>query len=338
MAVKATVFIPTLNGEEFLEAILKMIFTQKVTFHYEVLVIDSGSTDHTLSIIEKYQKKHKNLRFHAIPNSEFSHGKTRNLAAKLAKGDYVVYLTHDAVPAHEYWLHEMVRPFEINPQIKGVFGRQIPRPFCCPLIKRDVTEAFRSFGPDYGITLCQSTAAIQDAGSRAALGFYSDVNSALPRKFNQETLPYRNVDYAEDQAYGKDLIDQGYIKVYTALGAVYHSNHMGVRQYKKRIFDEYIGLKKIGHTVDTPSLLFCLKQIVRDSLKDARFIVRDRDYSRKRKLYWLCLTPLYHIFKWQSVRKAARTKVSDKEAISKHSLEYDARTAAQAEEKNDRTA
>ena len=100
MKTDATIVIPTFNGEEFLIEVIEAIFNQKTTKTYELLIIDSGSTDRTLEIIAKYPK----IRLHQIPNKEFGHGRTRNLAVEMANSEFVVFLTQDATPSHDQWL------------------------------------------------------------------------------------------------------------------------------------------------------------------------------------------------------------------------------------------
>src|SRR5690606_404543 len=96
-----TIFLPTFNAGTYLDEILKSIYKQKIDKSFEVLIIDSGSADDTLEIIGRYPK----VRLHKIPNSEFGHGKTRQLAAEMAKGEIIVYLSHDATPSHNRWLY-----------------------------------------------------------------------------------------------------------------------------------------------------------------------------------------------------------------------------------------
>lgn len=316
MNYKATIFIPTFNGEKYLNAVLQKIFRQQVDFRYEVLIIDSGSRDRTLQIIKKYQKKHDNLRLQEIPNSEFGHGKTRNLAAQIAKGEYIVYLTQDAIPANNKWLSEMLKPFSINNKIVAVMGKQTPRPNCFPLMKYDIQKVFTQFGPDQGVALFYKGKAKLSKSDLNFISFYTDVNSVTIRQFLLEEIPYRDVSYAEDQAFGKDIINSGYIKAYAPLGNVKHSNDVALRSYKMRIFDETLGLRRTGHTVSKPSLKMLLKGIFIDSVR----ILRD-NYSWKRKSYWLIVNPLFHIEKIRGIRKAVAVDLYDNEAHVKHSLE-----------------
>jgi len=319
--IKATVFIPTYNGEEFLEDIFVAIFKQKVDFNYEVLVIDSGSKDKTIEIIRKFEKKHSNLRFIEIDNSEFGHGKTRNYAAKLAKGEFIAYLSHDAIPAHNRWLYEMIKPFEIHEKIVGVMGRQIPRPKCVPLLKYEINAVFKSFGPEFGTTLFYKDDFIKNRDMLNAVSFYSDVNSATRRAFLLDVIPYRDVRYSEDQMFGEDVIEAGYYKVYAPRGSVEHSNEITLRDYKHRMFDETMGLRKVGKKIATPSIKGIVKSVVVGSAKDGIRTVLDKQYSFKRKAYWLVMNPFYHIEKWRGVRLATRTHLNDTATFDKNSLE-----------------
>lgn len=319
-SVKATVFIPTYNGEEYLPDILKMLFRQKVSFDFEVLIIDSGSTDDTMNIIARYQKSHKNLKLHEIPNTEFGHGKTRNLAAQMANGEFIVYLSHDAIPAHDRWLTEMLAPFAISDKVKAVLGKQDPRRFCFPLMKYDIQNVFRAIGSDHGTTLYMKPDNKLTDGELDFLGFYSDVNSATRRDFLLKEIPYQDVPYSEDQLFGKDVIRAGYIKAYAPKGNVVHSNDVTLGEYRMRMFDETIGLRKTGHTIVALTPLRLWRHMASGAVKDSIRILRDGQYSRKRKLYWLVLNPLYHVQRWRGYNLAARFNLSD-ESANEHSLE-----------------
>jgi len=319
--IKVTVFIPTWFGEQYLDEVFTAVFRQKVPFNFEVLVYDTSSRDKTPQIIEKYAKEHKNLRYKTITKEEFSHGKTRNAAAHDAKGEIVVYITQDATPAHEGWLYELVKPFELNDKIVGVMGKQDPRPHSFPLLKNEIRTVFRGFGPDFGTTIFYKDTFIRDQGTFDAVCFYSDVNSAARRSFLTGEIQYQDVSYAEDQLFGRDVVNAGYMKAYAPRANVVHSNDMKLGEYKHRMFDETIGLRKIGLPVGIPSKKAMIKMIVKGILKDAPKIIADVDYSWKRKLYWLVVSPLYHIEKWKGVRLAAMADLEDSETINKYSLE-----------------
>ena len=240
--IKATIFIPVYNGEkDHLKETLEAVYNQKVDFNWNLLIIDSGSRDKSLEIIKSYEQKHKNLILKQIPNTEYSHGGTRQKAAEISEGEIMVYLSQDAIPADKNWLLNMVKPFEINPKIAGVPGKQVPRNYCFPLQKRDIDAVFNAQGPADAITIYDSSSKDRNKAS-----FYSDVCSAARRSILIEDVPYQSISYSEDQAFGKDIINKGYLKVYAGKATVVHSNDIQLSEYKGRIFDECLGLEKAG--------------------------------------------------------------------------------------------
>jgi rhamnosyltransferase len=318
---KATVFIPTWFGEQYLNEVLRNTFNQKVDFSFEVLIYDTSSQDGTMDIIKKYAKLHNNLRHKVITKEEFGHGRTRQVAAEDARGEIIVYLTQDATPADKHWLHEMVMPFTLNDKVVAVLGKQDPRAHAFPLLKYEIRKVFSNFGSNAGTTLFYDDYFMKDPVMLDAAAFYSDVNSAARRKFLLETIPYRDVPYAEDQLFGRDVMMSGHMKAYTPRGRVLHSNDITLREYKHRMFDETLGLRRVGFDLQPPSLKSISKSIAFGVIKDSVRIVRDKDYSINRKLYWLVVNPLYHVEKWRGVRLGAQAIIDDENTSQRHSLE-----------------
>jgi rhamnosyltransferase len=313
----ATVAILTYNGETYLERILTAVLNQDVDGPVDVLVIDSGSSDSTLEIVSR----HPEVRLHQIPNSEFGHGKTRNLAAELARGEFVAFLTHDAIPVGDQWLKQLLLPFALNDRVVAVTGRQIPRKDCFPLQKFEISGLFGGLGSVAATTLYFADPTVLPK-HEYLVTFYSDVNAVSRRDFLVDTIPYRDVPYAEDQLFGKDIIDAGFIKAYAPRAAVEHSNDLTLSEYEKRIFDETVGLRRIGFEIPSLSLGRAAKLALFGIIGDSYRILRDDDYSRGRKFYWLLVNPVYQIRKWQSYRRSTAIDLDDRDAIEAGSLEH----------------
>ena len=302
-SLDASVVILTYKAEQHIDEILASLTTQRFDGTYEILVIDSGSTDSTLDLIAKYPS----VRLVQIPNSEFGHGKTRNLGAHLAKGRIVAYLTHAATPASDRWLHEITAPFKISDRIVAVMGSQIPRSDAFPLLRYEIKGVFNGFGPGFGTTLFYEDDFIQDEGVRNAVTFYSDVNSAARKDILTGEVPYRDVSYAEDQLLGRDVISAGYIKAYAPRAAVLHSNEMTVSEYDDRMFEETQGLREVGIDVAMPSIPTVVRMVTTGILKDALRLARDREVGKRRKISGFFLNPAYHVQKWRGVRRGVRS-------------------------------
>ncbi|MDQ8837397.1 glycosyltransferase family A protein [Streptococcus ruminantium] len=317
--IKATVFIPVYNGEhDHLEETLSALYRQVTDFSWDVLITDSGSTDDSVNIINRFAQKHNNLKLLHLKKEEYSHGGTRQMAAELSQGEIMVYLSQDAVPHNEQWLVEMVRPFAIHPDIVAVLGNQKPRHYCFPAMKYDILAVFNEQGVADALTFWQRLDTSQK-GQYTKESFYSDVCSAAPRKFLVEKIGYRNVAYSEDYEYGKDILDAGYIKVYNSKAIVEHSNDVRLSEYRHRIFDEAYNVRLNSGITNKVSIFSVVKQVLRSSFEDSMKIISDNDYTWKRKLYWLAINPLFHIEKWRGIRQANLVELN--QDISRYSLE-----------------
>ena len=296
--VYATVFIPTFNGEKYLERLLHAVESQDFLYNFEILVIDSGSSDRTLEII----RSHPNVRLVQIPNSEFGHGKTRNLAASISRGEYIAFLSHDSIPLTKDWLTNLISPIvEQRDKCVASFGKQTARINSFPNLKYEIKNLFLKCGPDDRTTFVGGEKISEHEYSRWDL-FYSDVNSATSRKFLTKILPYRDVDYSEDLLFAKDLIDLGYVKAYVPSALVEHSNDVSISEYKKRIFDETVGTYSqatVSSSIQIKTYV-CIRATKDICLTFLR-ISRDSDYQLFDKIRWILKSPVILKNKWQGI-------------------------------------
>ena len=127
--VTASVIINARNEEANIAACLEAVLSQRFSGDFEVIVVDSGSTDRTVEIVQQYP-----VRLCQTPPEEFSWGGNRNVGARVAQGEYVVYLGADALPTDERWLSNLVAGFDAE-DVAGVYGRQVARDWAYPMEK-----------------------------------------------------------------------------------------------------------------------------------------------------------------------------------------------------------
>lgn len=235
--VKVSVVIPTKNAGPQLRPVLEAVLGQQTNWPFEVLVIDSGSTDGTVDLIRLYPS----VRLIEIPAKEFGHGKTRNFAISQAKGDYIAMLTQDALPENRFWLAELVNAIEADPRIAGVFGRHIAYPDASPFTCYELEQHFLGFLSQSVVKLDDRIRYEQEEGYRQFLYFFSDNNALLRRSVWQE-IPYPEVDFAEDQSWARLIIESGYLKAYAHKAVVKHSHNYGFIERLQRSFDESFAL------------------------------------------------------------------------------------------------
>jgi rhamnosyltransferase len=209
-----SVIIPVKNGDYWLDQTLKGIVGQTVFDRSEIIVIDSGSTDRTLQILERFP-----VRVISIPPSAFNHGETRNLGVREAKGKYVVMTVQDAQPTDERWLQKLLDGFD-NENVAGVCGQQI----VSHEPDKNPVEWFRPVSPPaktkYFYEDIDEFHRLSPGAKRNVCG-WDNVN-AMYRKEALLRVPFRAVSFAEDAMWAKDAIEAGYAIVYNREARVNH--------------------------------------------------------------------------------------------------------------------
>lgn len=128
--VKVTVLMPVYNGEEYLKEAIDSILNQ--TFKdFELLIINDGSNDGSLDIINSYQDP----RIRLVNNEEnLKLIKTLNKGLRLASGEYIARMDSDDT-CHPRRLEIQVEMLDENPDIAvcgtgmKVIGKKYAKPF-----------------------------------------------------------------------------------------------------------------------------------------------------------------------------------------------------------------
>jgi rhamnosyltransferase len=289
--LKASVIIPTKNAGPLFKDVLRAVTKQNTPWTYEVLVIDSGSIDDTLRYCESYSS----VELHRISPHEFGHGKTRNLGVSLTAGQFVVFLTQDALPTDEHWLNEIVKAADQSEDVAGAFGRQKAYPETSLFIARDLEAHFDGFlMVPHPVRLADRERYRREQGYRQLLHFFSNSNSCLRRSVWEE-IPFPEVDFAEDQMWASKIIEAGYAKAYADKAVVYHSHDFGFWEQGRRSFDESYALYRIFGYMLGPSLPYVTAQAIRTTVSDFKYVLQRRQFLKQIK--WVLKSPLRNTFR-----------------------------------------
>ena len=231
-----TVVIPVYNGGTMLKAVVESCLSQDLDQAFEVLLIDSASSDGCIEVLPQDER----LRLHRIRKEDFGHGRTRNLGVELARGEYVAFITQDAIPANRMWLMNLIAPLQSDPRVAGVFGCHIAHTEHRQLTALDLDQHFnrwiyRSHRQPIELNPERQTA---NGSVSTHERFYSDNNSCL-RKSVWETLPLPDVVYGEDQLWAREILRNGYKKAYASTAVVRHSHEYGFRETVLRANTEW---------------------------------------------------------------------------------------------------
>ncbi|MDO5971189.1 glycosyltransferase [Flavivirga aquimarina] len=92
--MKLSVIIPVYNVEKYIRTCLDSILNQGLEpSDYEIILINDGSKDNSVSIIKTYLENCPNMALYNQKNKGL--GATRNEGIKLAKGDYIYFIDSD---------------------------------------------------------------------------------------------------------------------------------------------------------------------------------------------------------------------------------------------------
>lgn len=97
MGEKISVIVPVYNQEAYLEQCIDSILSQSYQ-DLELILVNDGSTDGTVQILENYRQKDARVRVLNKLNGGI--GSSRNAGLEMATGDYIVFVDNDD------WIHE----------------------------------------------------------------------------------------------------------------------------------------------------------------------------------------------------------------------------------------
>ncbi len=221
---KISVIIPTLNGAQWLDSLLTMLERQTLP-PAELLIIDSGSSDSTLDIARGHS-----ARIIEIDRDSFDHGGTRSMAAGMAGGDLLLFMTQDAVPSNTRAVEHLIQPLLADQKVAAAYGRQLPA--------RDAGP----FGAHLRAFNYPSTSEIHCWEDRHRLGFRTIFLSNSFAVYKHDVLAAhgyfpRRLLFGEDTLTAARLIKNGYCVAYVSDACVYHSHNYSLVEDMRRYFD-----------------------------------------------------------------------------------------------------
>ncbi|GJL92997.1 glycosyltransferase family 2 protein [Hyphococcus sp.] len=115
--MKFSIIMPVLNGERFIEAALMSVLSQ-ADQGWELIVADGGSTDDSLSIVERYAAQDSRIRFVSEPDNGMYDALFKGFLR--AEGSWIGWLNADDLYAP--WAIASVRRFIFTHQCDWVTG------------------------------------------------------------------------------------------------------------------------------------------------------------------------------------------------------------------------
>ena len=233
-APSLSVVVPTLNAEAEIDALLGLLEAQTL-IPREILVVDSSSDDGTAAEVAR----HPGVSLMVIDRADFNHGSTRDMALRRTSGDFVCFLTQDAVPASDAYLERLAAPMLADMGIALVSGRQLPKADA-----RRFEQLVRGFNYPAEPSV-RGKADLPNYGIKTF--FASDVCSCYRRSAYLACGGFDTVNTNEDMLMAARFVAAGHKVAYEPAAEVYHSHNLAPReQYARnravgRFLEEHAG-------------------------------------------------------------------------------------------------
>ena len=220
-SLRCSVIVRAYNEERHIGRLLRGIFEQSIR-DIEVIVVDSGSTDRTVEIVESYPSQ-----VISISPKEFTFGRSLNIGCERARGEYLVFASAHVYPVYPDWLERLVAPFE-DPKVALAYGKQRGDGFT----HFSESQHFAKLYPEQ-TTLDQPHP------------FCNNANAAVRRKHWVEHRYDEELSGLEDLEWAMWAKSAGHRIAYIAEAEVIHVHEETPKQVYNRYRREAIALKRL---------------------------------------------------------------------------------------------
>lgn len=219
--MNCSLIIRAYNEEKHLGRLLAGI-KQQTLRDVEIILVDSGSTDATVSIAESFGAK-----VVKIASAEFTFGRSLNYGIKEAAHEFIVIASAHVYPVYPDWLETLLNPFQ-DERIALTYGKQ--RGY--EKSKYSERQIFHQWYPDL-TNLNQSTA------------FCNNANAAIRKSLWEKHHYDEALTGLEDLEWGKWAQEQEYKIAYIAEAEIVHIHHETPQGVYNRYRREAMALRKI---------------------------------------------------------------------------------------------
>jgi len=230
---RASAVVPVKDGGASLGALVEALRGQDLPGGLEIVALDSGSRDGSRELLAA-----SGARVLDVLPGEFDHGETRNRGAAEARGEFVLFLSQDAVPREASYARRLVDTLVGEPRLAGAFARQEPRPDADPLTRRDL-GAWVAAAPAPRTVFLDPPERLDGLPplERYRLCAFDNVASAVRREVLLRH-PFAAARFGEDIEWGLRILRAGYGLAYVPAAVVVHSHARSARALYRR---NYLG-------------------------------------------------------------------------------------------------
>lgn len=223
---ETSIVVRSFNEAEYIGDVLSSVFKQQYQ-DFEIILVDSGSTDGTLEIAKEFVDK---IEF--VAPHDFIFGHSCNVGCKAADGRFVSFLSAHAIPTDDQWLGPMVANLR-DGNVAMTYSNQVGAKESKFSEQRLFDELFakerrRQTPPEY---------------------FANNASSTIRKDLWEEHQFDEHLTGHEDIEWAKHFMDRGYVIVYEPKSCICHIHDETWSQVynrfeRKAIADIEIGVRE----------------------------------------------------------------------------------------------
>ncbi len=232
--MKCSIVIRAYNEAKDIGRLLEGIKQQNLE-DIEIILVDSGSSDETVSIAESYDAK----IVHISPE-EFTFGRSLNYGVEAATGEFIINVSAHCYPVYPDWLEQLIKPFE-DENLAVSYGKQ----------RGGTTNQYseHQFFRQYFSDISQP---------RQGHPYSHNANAAIRRSLWEQRPYNEQLTGLEDLAWSSWAMEEGYGIAYIAEAEIIHLHDEKPSQVHNRYRREAIAMKQI-----LPTSTFSLWSFIR---------------------------------------------------------------------------
>ena len=197
----------------------------------EIILVNSGNQSLT------NLKNFSNVKIININPEQFNHGESRNLGIEESTGDYIIFVTDDAIPSSNDLFNYMCSTCSVDNKIAVATARQIPRIDSDLMSQFSLYEYYSFLELNEDRVISAPNFATLNSVDKRKIAQIDDVCSCY-RKEIISRYRFKNIKYAEDLELGTRLVTDGYKIAQLYSKGVIHSHLRPPSYYVKRQFLE----------------------------------------------------------------------------------------------------
>lgn len=265
---ETSIVIRAFNEERWLPEVFHALARQTYR-DFEVVLVDSGSLDHTREIGAAHGARIVQMR-----TEDFTFGHSLNVGVRESRGAFIAIVSAHAIPADEHWLDRLVAPLR-RPEVAMVYGGQrgheVSKYAECRDFERVFPDAPEEFDDEDKV-------------------FANNANSAI-RKSDWLEHPFdEGLPGLEDMEWARWWTERGRAVVYEPRATIIHVHTESWAQVRRRYYREGMAARWVGTRI--------LRHVPMEFYRESRWLLADL-WSALRERRLLSLAPEIARFRYE---------------------------------------